>query len=135
MQAGAEELRGQIRAAFQDVAPPTGGLLLAEYERSEDATEMAAAFRRTHWSELPFDVLSYHREMLFALSAVGYRAYLPAYLMASLIDDANLVGEVGGHMLDGLALSPTSSETRVATFRVRMSLLSDAQAVEQLTGG
>jgi hypothetical protein len=123
-----EVLRAQINEAFSDVGiPGYEELLLAPYKDNEDACEMAAAFRDKFWSNLPLKTLDYNREMLFALSAAGYRAYLPAYLMASLSEDPATVGELGGHMLDGLRAWPTSSEVRIATTRERLSLLDPRQ--------
>ena len=123
-----DALRAQILEAFGDVdIPDYDDLLLASYKDNEDACEMATAFRGKHWSDLSLKTLDYNREMLFTLSAAGYRAYLPAYLMASLSEDPATVGELGGHMLDGLKSWSTSSDVRISTTRERLSLLDPRQ--------
>ncbi len=116
-------LRAQILDAYGDVAaPPPEDMLQQVYRDSEDAYEMMAAFRGKHWTELPISVLSHHREIIIALTGVGYRAYLPAYLTACLANDETYGADVRGYMLYGLRPLSTS-EVHVATGRERLSLL------------
>jgi len=132
MQVVLEELREDIKHAFQGVQPPhaIGEMLAAPYEASEDALELAAAFHGHAWSDVPIRDLFRHREMLFALSPVAFRAYLPAYLVASLAAESSL-DEYGAdfreYLLDSLAAEPGASADRVATTRARLATLSPVQ--------
>ena len=59
---------------------------LARYT-GDDSYEMAAAFLGKRWTDIPIETLFTHRESLGALAPAAYRAYLPAYLDASLASD------------------------------------------------
>ncbi len=68
-------------------------VLAERYRGSEDAGLMLADLRGKHWRDLPASMLFRPREMLPALSAVGYRGYIAAHLKASVLDgpyDADL---------------------------------------------
>jgi hypothetical protein len=127
-----EELRAKIEHAFQGVQSPLAirEMLAAPYEHSEDALELAAAFHGHAWSEVPIRDLFRHREMLFALTPVAFRAYLPAYLVASLAAE-NSLDEYGAdfreYLLDSLTADPEASADRVATTRARLATLSPVQ--------
>jgi hypothetical protein len=122
-----DTLRAQIVDAFGYVAaPPADDMLQQVYRDSEDAYEMMTAFRGKHWTELPISVLSHHREIIIALTGVGYRAYLPAYLTACLANDETYGADVRGYTLYGLRPLSTS-EVHVATGRERLSLLDAKQ--------
>jgi hypothetical protein len=105
--------------------------MLAEpYKGNDDAFEMAAALLGRPWSELPIHELFLHREMVFALSPVAYRAYLPAYLNACLAteDPYDKYGaDIRAYLLYGLKPGPNSSEVRVASTRARLALLDQEQ--------
>jgi hypothetical protein len=127
-----EALRAQIRAAFAQVVPPghVDEMLAEPFHRNEDAYEMAAAFVGRPWSEIPIIELFRHRESLFALSPAAYRAYLPAYLEASLASQAPLDrygADIRGYLLYSLGTDASSSPTRVATTRARIAALDPAQ--------
>lgn len=57
---------------------------------------------------------------------MGYRAYLPAYLMACLANDERLGADLRGYTLFGLRPLSTS-EVHVSTARERLSRLDPAQ--------
>jgi hypothetical protein len=123
-----EALRAQIREAFAHVvAPATIDALLAEpFRGNEDAYEMAAAFVGKPWPAIPIIELFRHRESLFALSPAAYRAYLPAYLEASLASDDPLDkygADIRAYLLYSLGTDTSSSSTRVATTRARIAAL------------
>jgi len=127
-----ELIRAQIRAAFADVVAPTeiDDMLSEPFRGNDDAYEMATAFAGKLWSEIPRVELFHHRESLFALSPAAYRAYLPAYLMASLAseDASDKYGaDIRGYMLLSLGTDPASSSIRVATTRARIAALDPAQ--------
>jgi len=88
------ELLRRIDISFGGVATPNPDEVLAErYRGSEDPSLMLADFRDRHWRDLPAATLFRHREMLPALSAIGYRGYIAAYLRAGVLDgpyDADL---------------------------------------------
>lgn len=88
------EILDKIEMYFGAVPGPNPDEVLAErYRESEDAGLMLADFCGKHWRDLPASMLFRHREMLPALSAVGYRGYIAAYLRASVLDgpyDADL---------------------------------------------
>jgi len=120
-------LDAQIKAAFGDVpAPPQEDVLHALYASSEDAVDMLVDFRGRHWTELPVVDLFRHRQMIFSLSGIGFRAYLPAYLIASLGDDPRYSSEIREFMMFGFMADP-DSELEVAAMRDRLSLLDERQ--------
>ncbi len=88
------EILKRIEMSFGAVPTPNPDEVLAErYRGSEDPGLMLADFRGKHWRDLPASILIRHREMLPALSAVGYRGYIAAYLRAGVLDgpyDADL---------------------------------------------
>jgi hypothetical protein len=113
-------------AAFGSVSPPKSEDMLQKVYECDDAYEMEKAFRGKHWTEIPISILSYHREIIIALSGIGYRAYLPAYLTACLAGDEIYGPGIRGYILHGL--HPLSqSEVHVSTTRERLSLLDQEQ--------
>jgi len=127
-----EAIGAKIRAAFPDVAPAMAveDMLAEPYRTNDDAYEMAAAFTGKRWSEVPRIDLFRHRESLFALSPVAYRAYLPAYLEASLASDDVLDkygADIRGYLLYSLGTTASSSPSRVATTADRIAGLDRAQ--------
>jgi len=113
------ELRAEIEAAFGAAEVPPAETVLAEpYRDAMDPGELLAVFRGKHWRDLGRRDLFLHRESLSALSARGFRAYIAAYLLASL------EGEEAPDLVEYVlfSLHPLSSETRE-----RLSALDDAQ--------
>jgi hypothetical protein len=85
---------------------------------------LLAAFRGKHWRDLGRRDLFLHRESLSTLSARGFRAYIAAYLVASL------EGEEAPDLVEYVlfSLHPLSSEARDASeARERLSALDGAQ--------
>jgi hypothetical protein len=81
-------LRKTIEDAFGSVeVPPAEHVLAERYRESMDPGELLAAFRGKHWRDLSRRDLFIHRESLSALSALGFRAYVAAYLIAALEGD------------------------------------------------
>lgn len=85
MQVDLDALRDRIRSAFVAATPLTEitGLRRPEFT-DDDSYDLSRALVGKKWSELPADVLFYHRESLAALNAEAYRAYVAAYLLASI---------------------------------------------------
>lgn len=136
-----EALRAQIHRAFEGVPIPSRieEMRLPRYT-GDDSYEMAAAFVGRHWSELSVRELFYHREMLGTLSAVAYRAYLPAYLAACFAaeDPYDTYGaDIRFYLLSTLKHWPyQSGEHREVECRERLSLLDANQraAVKSVLG-
>jgi hypothetical protein len=83
-----ELLTASIHAAFDDVPVPSADDILApEMQRSIDPLEMRAALAGKHWSVIPMEDLTFHREAIFALGPVGFPAYIAAFLLAALAED------------------------------------------------
>jgi hypothetical protein len=126
-----EAIRGKIRRTFGEVLVPTRieEMRLPRFT-GDDSYEMAAAFVGKRWTEIPIEVLFYHRESLGALSATAYRAFLPAYLEACLASDDPLDkygADLRYYLLSTLKHWPHQSEHRAAETRERLSLLDAEQ--------
>jgi hypothetical protein len=119
------ELRAEIEAAFGAAEVPPAETVLAErYRDAVDPGELLAAFRGKHWRDLGRRDLFLHRESLSTLSARGFRAYLAAYLFASL--EGEEAPDLVEHVL--FSLYPLSSEARDADeTRERLSALDGVQ--------
>jgi hypothetical protein len=97
---------------------------------NEEAYELAAEFVGKPWQEIPMRRLMYHREFLHCMSAAGYRAVLPAFLVGSVTDypnAENMRGDIGGYMLTTLKAWPYQSEPSRALTPERLSGLDPAQ--------
>ena len=126
-----EEIRAKIRRNFASVAVPTRieDMRLPRYT-GDDSYEMAAAFVGKHWTKLPIQVLFFHRESLWTLSAAASRAYLPAYLDACLASDDPLDkygADLRHYLLASLKRWPHQGEHRDAETSERLSLLNAEQ--------
>lgn len=121
-----EELHRIVTAAFSEERPSASSLLQPRYAASEDAGELRDALAGRSWRHLSLLELFQHREMLIALSGVGYQAYLPAYLCAALTNDERLGGDLRFYLIN--SLSPLSdSESHIATAQERLSRLMATQ--------
>lgn len=101
--------------------------MLAEpYRHNEGACELAAVLFGRRWPDIAVRDLFRHREMIFALSPAAYRAYLPAYLAATLtpVDALDEYGaDLREYLIDSLTTPPGSSPDRDATTSARISVL------------
>jgi hypothetical protein len=119
-------LRIQVRDAFSAVAiPPPHEILAERYRAAVDPGELLAAFRDKHWTQVPVKDLFHHRESLVALSAVGYHAYIGAYLTASL-SDGPYTSDLREVTLFSLR-PPVGFEQDAAELRERLSSLDSFQ--------
>jgi hypothetical protein len=122
-----EVLEACIRAAFPDSEPPPiDELLQPAYAANDDAHELAAAFAAKRWTEVSRRDVFRHRQMIFALSGVGFRAYAGAYLLAALDEDPQTAGDFRHGLLDGLEPASTKESSIVAAAE-RLSRLDGAQ--------
>jgi hypothetical protein len=122
---GVAALKEQIRRAFEEVeVPPADQILADDFAANDDCCEMAQMLAGKHWTTLLVEDLFYHRESLFALSAVGFRAYVPAYLAAALTSDAQYKSDI--HQYLTFALYGLGRRDTAAT-RQRLSLLNAEQ--------
>lgn len=122
----------EIHAAFDDVPMPSriDDMLMPAYRRDDEAVELAAEFVGKPWQEIPVQRLMFHREFLACMSAAGYRAVLPAYLVASVIETAvaeEYRGDIFGYMLTTLKAWSYQSEATRALTPERLSGLDPAQ--------
>lgn len=127
-----EAVRAAIRRAFADVPLPKRiEDMRAPSFIGDDSYEMAAAFLGKPWSELPIETLFVHRESLAALAPAAYRAYLPAYLDASLASEDPLDkygADIRHYLLSTLKHWPhQKSEARAAETRDRLAALDREQ--------
>ena len=122
---GLAALRAQIEDAFRRVEVPAADDVLAErFRTSIDPGELLAAFRGRHWQDLSPHELFIHRESLSALSALGFRAYVAAYLLGAL--EGEEAADLAEYTL--FSLHPLSAADRnEAECRERLSLLDDTQ--------
>ncbi len=122
---GVAALTEQIRRAFEGVeVPPADQILADEFAANDDCYEMAQMLAGKHWTTLVVEDLFYHRESLFALSALGFRAYVPAYLVAAVTSDARYRSDI--HQYLTFALYGPGRRDTAATQR-RLSLLNAEQ--------
>ena len=119
-------LLDQIDAAFEAVAaPPSNELLVERYRRSHDPKGLAAAFHGRHWTAVPPTELFRHRGSLCTLTAVGYRAYIGAYMKHSLFDGP-YAADLREYTL--FSMRPRSDSTAdVAEARARLAKLDTVQ--------
>lgn len=122
----------EIHSAFDDVPRPAriADMLMGPYQGNDDAYMLAAEFVAKPWQEVPLGRLVFHGDFLGCLSAAGYRAALPAYLMGCVTEgpDADSCrGEIVGSLWPTLKAWPHQSEARRALAPERLSGLDRAQ--------
>lgn len=128
----ATDLREAIHEAFDSAALPehVDDLLLEPYRSSIDATEMAADFAGRSWAAIPIQELFSHRQMLSTMSAVAYRAYIAAYLLACVNEDpsaSRYVGDIWEYTVLSLKAWRGQEPTSAALVKERLSLLNAPQ--------
>ena len=132
MQVGKEAVRATIRRAFADVPLPKRieDMRLPSYT-GDDSYSMASAFFGKHWTDIPIQTLFVHRESLGTLAPAAYRAYLPAYLDASLASDDPLDkygADLRQYLLFTLKHWPhQTGESRATETRERLAVLDPQQ--------
>ena len=119
-----QDLLARIHAAFDAVAIPGPEEILGARARNNiDALELRAVLAGRRWMDVPIQELFYNREPAAELSAVGLRAYLPAFMAAALAGDRR---SPAIYQYTLFALYPLdSSEDALA--RERIALLDPAQ--------
>lgn len=132
MQVSVDQLRANVREAFEDVAMPAHSdeLLLPTFQSSVDPVEMAVEFAGRRWDSIPLLELFRNRESLATASARGYQALLPAYLLACLDDSpeaAKYIGDFWEYTLMSLHAWEGQRAEYAALVPERLSLLTKAQ--------
>lgn len=93
----AKAVRGQIEKAFAHRAYPGDENLVAGVspQSADDEEEIARVMRGKHWKGLSVQFLRLHESGLYFLSPEAFRFYLPAYLIASIVDPnkADIIAE------------------------------------------
>ena len=121
-----QSIAEQIESAFGDESvPPPDEVLASRYRTSIDAEEMLLAFRGKHWTQLATESLFYHREMIGTLSAIGYRAYIAAFMRASL-EDGRYALDLRGYTVSTFQPLEDTPE-HIDENRERLSLLTERQ--------
>lgn len=92
-QARHEPVRQIIREAFAEVPYP-GDSSIAYDPDDWEGRDINLDFSGYHWRELPHAIVSYHDSALSFLSAAGMQFYLPAYLLAALESDGDVLDSV-----------------------------------------
>lgn len=119
-------LVAKIESAFgQEPVPRPDDVLATDYQASIDAEEMLLAFRGKHWTQLSTESLFYHREMIRTLSATGYRAYIAAFMRASL-EDGRYAPDLRGYTVSSFQPLEDTPK-RHDESREQLSLLTTAQ--------
>ena len=85
-----ERVRQAVREAFADVPYP-GDKAIVNNPDDWEGRDINLDFEGYHWRELPHAVVSYDYCALPLLSAKGLQFYLPAYIMAGLDGDTNVL--------------------------------------------
>jgi hypothetical protein len=117
------QLRAHVEQAFRGVPPlPAEDIVPEQYRHDIDAQEMAGAFGGRHWTELSLEELFFHRESIFMFSSAGYLSYLPAYMVACLRDDMELVPDISWYVVSGLR-----SQRKRRTTQQRLELFNEEQ--------
>ena len=76
----------EIESAFSHVPYPGDNNIVYDISGHDlESVSIAEAFKGKHWKTLPSEFLRYHSSSLFFLSASGFRFYLPAYLLISIL--------------------------------------------------
>jgi hypothetical protein len=121
-----KDMIAMMEKAFgNEPAPPHGDVLAARYRASIDAEEMLLAFKAStgrNYRRIPF---FYHREMIRTLSAIGYRAYIAAFMRASL-EDGRYASDLRGYAVASFQPLEDGPE-RHDESREQLSLLTDDQ--------
>lgn len=113
------------RAFGHEPAPAADDVLAPRFRTSIDAEEMLLAIRDKHWTELPVETTFYHREMIGALSAAGYRAYIAAFMRTSL-EPGRFAPDLIGYTVSSLHPISDAPED-IDQARERLSLLTGEQ--------
>jgi hypothetical protein len=112
-----DELKAQIEEAFSNVPYPGDGQI-AYSETAWECPEINEDFKGKHWRDVPRETIRWHRAELPLFSPSGFQYYLPAYLLAALIDL-----EVRGFLLSTLEARPE----REPVMRERFERLTPSQ--------
>lgn len=118
-------LAREVRDAFAAVRVPDAQDILAAGYASIDGDEMSAAWAGKHWSELTTRDVFIHRESIFALSGVGFRAYVAAFLVEGLPDGTRYRPDIRGYLV--ASLRSMEQEERGKRQQERLSLLDGMQ--------
>ena len=98
--ASINELTEIIKEAFADVPHPGGSLISADHlnrhvDHCDECRTIQDAFRSLHWEDVPLSLLIREAEAINLLSRLGYRYFLPAYLLAATehYESADLISD------------------------------------------
>lgn len=121
----AEKLIQEIETAFAGTEyPGDHRLVYADTDEHLEAREIAEAFRGMDWRELSVDMLRYHSQSLFFMTADAYRFYLPAYLVAAVLH-YDVADTIPGSVV--FSLIPPLDDRDTISYRQQMRGFTSAQ--------
>jgi hypothetical protein len=123
--AGAAAVAQEIETAFAKVKHP-GVKDMVLSSGFPDPEEIRRDFGTQHWRDLPFRLISYHREAFAWLTPAAYVFYLPAYLRAALRTEST-AGDICLYTIFALAPRDWKDPRAVARFEERYQRLTDPQ--------
>jgi hypothetical protein len=85
------------------IYPGDGNIVRAEGQLDVESARIREALKGRHWRDVSFELLQQLARSLPFLSAEGYRFYLPAFMMISIVDFAR-AGVIADEIL--LSLTP-----------------------------
>lgn len=125
----AEIVRGAIEQAFADVPYPGDDHIVTRGEFMDlERDDVERAFKGKHWREVlayPVEFLRYHNSALSFFTPEGYHFYLPAYLIATAENYAQ-VDVVSDAVVFSLKSDGRTPES-LAFYQERMKMLTSAQ--------
>lgn len=89
MSTRSDHVKKQIEEAFSGVPHPGDDAIVRG--RDWESLELSASFRGKHWKEIPAETLRRHHDDLALFSPSGLQFYLPAYLLAAMRDDWDIL--------------------------------------------
>jgi hypothetical protein len=87
----ADDIKGQIGAAWADLPIPQGQLVWP-FEGDLERDEYEADLRGLHWRDVPVKTVVRHCDILAYLRPEACRYYLPSYMVATLDDPGSNAG-------------------------------------------
>lgn len=121
---GSNEVARQIENAFRAAQYP-GDHFLTEGGSSE-AADIAEFLRGRRWQDLKIEELAPNHESIFFMSPEALRYYLPAFLLAGVLQYEN-AGQIPSSLIFLLRPAGSKDPTAEARFRRRFGPLSNSQ--------
>jgi hypothetical protein len=115
----------EIESAFAGVKHPGLDAMVLS-PKDYESQEIRQSFGNRHWRDLPFSMISYHREAFARLTPAAYPFYLPAYMRAALSPES-AADDICVYTVYALAPSSWSNPREIAFFEERYQRLTEPQ--------